>query len=516
MPELDDLDEAISARAVKLKRLVVLAKSQPPPTLSSPLKDICFWRPIPRPSSPSSSTKNASSLSNKDKKRSSSPTPPTLSQDYLLDRLEEFVVSAVPTPTLSPDELLKECLALLKSKKSADELQQPLLELLGFSDASFALISSMLSQRSSIVAQSHQSSKLSASNQPATGKPTKPAAKAPLLDIRAEFALSSNSSSTTAAAALPQGTTREWINLPHLLPSSAPTNMYEQVRVPPPLVVPSTEPLVQVEVMGSQSQKAFAGIPTLNRLQSHLFQTTYYSSENILVCAPTGAGKTNVAMLAICREIERCATPQQVKVIYVAPMKALAQEIVSKFAERLKPLRMVVRELTGDMQLTRAEIDSSQVIVTTPEKWDVITRKTNELTESIQLLIIDEVHLVGEDRGPVIECLVARTLRQVEHRQRMIRIVALSATLPNYADVAAFLRVNLKSGLFFFNSSYRPVPLEQTFCGVKLALADEQQVMNPMKKKALLEDLLTRVVRGVFVYFMCPRTHAHAYCSIIE
>ena len=46
-----------------------------------------------------------------------------------------------------------------------------------------------------------------------------------------------------------------------------------------------------------------------------------------------------------------------------------------KFNERLKPLGLAVRELTGDMQLTRKEIADSQLIVTTPEKWDVITRK---------------------------------------------------------------------------------------------------------------------------------------------
>ncbi|CAL2258194.1 unnamed protein product [Prunus armeniaca] len=54
------------------------------------------------------------------------------------------------------------------------------------------------------------------------------------------------------------------------------------------------------------------------------------------------------------------------------------------------------------------------------------------------------------------EALVARTLRQVESTQTMIRIVGLSATLLNYLE---FLRVNPEAGLFFFDSSYRPVPL---------------------------------------------------------
>lgn len=56
-------------------------------------------------------------------------------------------------------------------------------------------------------------------------------------------------------------------------------------------------------------------------------------------------------------------------------MKALASEIVRKMGKRLQWLGIKVRELTGDMQLTKAEIAETQLIVTTPEKWDVVTRK---------------------------------------------------------------------------------------------------------------------------------------------
>ena len=57
------------------------------------------------------------------------------------------------------------------------------------------------------------------------------------------------------------------------------------------------------------------------------------------------------------------------------------------------------------------------MLVTTPEKWDVVTRKSTgdvALTQLVKLLIIDEVHLLHDDRGAVIESLVARTLRQVK------------------------------------------------------------------------------------------------------
>jgi len=47
-----------------------------------------------------------------------------------------------------------------------------------------------------------------------------------------------------------------------------------------------------------------------------------------------------------------------------------------------------------------------------------------------------------------------------------VRIVGLSATLPNYKDVATFLRVQEDTGLFHFDNSYRPCPLQQQFIGL--------------------------------------------------
>lgn len=75
------------------------------------------------------------------------------------------------------------------------------------------------------------------------------------------------------------------------------------------------------------------------------------------------------------------------------------------------------------------------------------------LLQKVKLLIIDEVHLLHEDRGAVIESIIARTLRQVESTQSLIRIVGLSATLPNYLDVAAFLRYVFASSILYGRSS---------------------------------------------------------------
>lgn len=206
-----------------------------------------------------------------------------------------------------------------------------------------------------------------------------------------------------------------------------------------------------------------------------MFEATFKGADNVLMCAPTGAGKTNVAMLAVMQQLalhRNEATGElaldEFKVVYVAPMKALVQEVVQNFHNRLnKPYGVVVRELSGDQSLTKQQIDETQIIVTTPEKWDIITRKSGErtYTQLVRLLIIDEVHLLHDDRGPVLESIVARTIRQIEATQEMVRIVGLSATLPNYEDVATFLRVRPEM-TFYFDNTYRPVPLQQTFVGI--------------------------------------------------
>lgn len=264
------------------------------------------------------------------------------------------------------------------------------------------------------------------------------------------------------------------------------SELWEEVHIPASKqeVIDVKIDLVSISSLDEIGQMAFSGVTSLNKIQSIVFNAAYNTNENLLICAPTGAGKTNVAMLTVVHQLKQNIRDGQLeksqfKIIYIAPMKALAAEMTANFNKRLGPLGVCVRELTGDMQLTKQEIQQTQMIVTTPEKWDVVTRKGTgdiSLTSIVRLLIIDEVHLLHGDRGPVVEALVARTLRQVESSQSMIRIVGLSATLPNYVDVARFLRVSPYTGLFYFDHRFRPVPLSQTFIGVKAVKPLQQMI----------------------------------------
>jgi replicative superfamily II helicase len=88
----------------------------------------------------------------------------------------------------------------------------------------------------------------------------------------------------------------------------------------------------------------------------------------------------------------------------------LAAEIVAKFKAALGYLKLKISELTGDMSITKSEIAETHIIVATPEKWDVVTRKTDGMMDRVNCLILDEIHLLNDERGIVLECLVARAI----------------------------------------------------------------------------------------------------------
>merc|ERR1719201_2371124 len=122
---------------------------------------------------------------------------------------------------------------------------------------------------------------------------------------------------------------------------------YEEVHVPA-LKTPAYakgESLRPISSLPKWIQPAFTCVPdmkSLNRIQSKVYSAAFEQSDNLLLGAPTGAGKTNVAMLTILRELglqrneDGTFNKGRFKVVYVAPMKALVQETVINFSDRLK------------------------------------------------------------------------------------------------------------------------------------------------------------------------------------
>ncbi|KAM0720684.1 hypothetical protein Q7P37_004821 [Cladosporium fusiforme] len=388
---------------------------------------------------------------------------------------------------LDADTLEEHITAVLASDSSDEELQMTLADILGFDELD--LVSDVIKYRKSIS---------SDTSKPSSGLLSKAEREARLRQQDFE-----HKNATLATAQSRSGSEYPHVYKAHDAGNSLSAHgkkyalpvgserkereRYEEYSIPAAKVgtLGRHQRLVEIKELDGLCRGTFKGYKTLNRMQSLVHPVAYHTSENMLICAPTGAGKTDAAMLTILNTVAKNIHPNPLeepeatdfavhtddfKIVYVAPMKALAAEVTEKLGKRLAWLGIQVRELTGDMHLTKAEVMATQIIVTTPEKWDVVTRKSTgdtELVQKVRLLIIDEVHMLHDGRGAVLESLVARTERQVESTQSLIRIVGLSATLPNYVDVADFLKVNRMAGLFYFDQSFRPVPLQQHFIGVK-------------------------------------------------
>ena len=204
-----------------------------------------------------------------------------------------------------------------------------------------------------------------------------------------------------------------------------------------------------------------------NKMQSAVFDIIFNTDENVVVAAPTASGKTVIGELAILRALINHQDDFNKKVVYIAPYKALSYEKLDEWTNKFEPLGYNVYVTTGETEIEPRKAAKAHIIISTPEKVDSSSRKfksaTYEFINRIDTVIIDEVHLLDSpERGGTLEVLISR-LKKINSD---IRIVALSATMKNIEDVAAWLGAK-KSGTFVFNDIYRPVNLEATVCGYK-------------------------------------------------
>ena len=76
-------------------------------------------------------------------------------------------------------------------------------------------------------------------------------------------------------------------------------------------------------------------------------------------------------------------------------------------------------------------------------QWDGVSRswQTRNFVQDVALIVIDEIHLLGEDRGPVLEVIVSRTNFISSHTEQGVRVVGLSTALANARDLADWLGI---------------------------------------------------------------------------
>ncbi len=193
-----------------------------------------------------------------------------------------------------------------------------------------------------------------------------------------------------------------------------------------------------------------AGIKELYPPQVEAIRRDVLKGKNLVLATPTASGKTLVAILAASVHLARGG-----KVMYLTPLRALTSEKLREFKTLLasdEGRRIKVTATSGDYDSDDRWLADYDVIICTNEKADSLLRHGAEWVKDISLLIIDEVHVIGEpDRGPTLEVVVTR-LRQMAPKAQ---VLSLSATIRNAEELADWL------GCECVTSEWRPVPLKE-------------------------------------------------------
>ncbi|MEO6091047.1 MAG: DEAD/DEAH box helicase [Umezawaea sp.] len=181
----------------------------------------------------------------------------------------------------------------------------------------------------------------------------------------------------------------------------------------------------------------FLTFPLLNPAQSQAAPHILDTDEHLLIAAPTGAGKTTIGKLAALRSILQ----EGRKAAWLVPQRSLTDELNTELESwRRNGLR--VERLSGEYAVDVEKVREADLWVATTEKFEAICR-TGSLQAAlgeVGCLVVDEIHLLGSPgRGALLEALLAR----VRGAESPVRIVGLSATVSNAAEVAEWLQATL-------------------------------------------------------------------------
>lgn len=170
------------------------------------------------------------------------------------------------------------------------------------------------------------------------------------------------------------------------------------------------------------------------------------NGESVVVCAPTGAGKTVIAQHAIHRALE-----QGCRIFYTTPLKALSNQKFYDFGEKYGYDKIGL--LTGDTSINRG----AQVVIMTTEVFRNMLYGTNfgavaDNLKDVRYVVLDEVHYMNdEQRGTVWE-------ESIIYCPTNIQIIALSATVANCDELTNWINT-VHSRTKLVNTDFRPVPL---------------------------------------------------------
>jgi helicase len=179
--------------------------------------------------------------------------------------------------------------------------------------------------------------------------------------------------------------------------------------------------------------------------QEDIIKKGLLKERNLVIAMPTAGGKTLIATLAMIEKLSKT----KCKVVYIVPLIALGNEKYNYYKEFFEGKYKVALSV-GDYDSSDSYLANYDIICATSEKMDSLLRHNVGWTKEINLIIIDEVHLLNDpSRGPTLEILITKLREMVPRAQ----ILALSATIKNTNELAEWLNA------FLVLSDFRPVKL---------------------------------------------------------
>ncbi|MDG6920780.1 MAG: DEAD/DEAH box helicase [Nitrososphaerota archaeon] len=189
------------------------------------------------------------------------------------------------------------------------------------------------------------------------------------------------------------------------------------------------------------------GITELYPPQEQAIRAGLFEGKSLVVSSPTASGKTLLALMSAYFR----AKLERKKVVYLAPLRALASEKYAEFSE-LARLGIRTAISTGDYDSSGETLGKADAIVLTNERFDSVMRHGVSWVNSVGLFVADEVHLAGNDRrGPTLEMI----LTKVVHLGLDAQLLALSATISNAKTIGEWLHATP------VEMDWRPVPLKE-------------------------------------------------------
>ena len=184
----------------------------------------------------------------------------------------------------------------------------------------------------------------------------------------------------------------------------------------------------------------------LNPVQRKAIEKGLLKGKNLVIFAPTASGKTFIAELAALKTILN----ERKKVIYMVPLVALANEKFDEFKEKYEKMGVKVALSVGDYDSSDPWLARYDFIIVSNEKMDSLIRHGAGWIMDVGLIVVDEIHLLGEgSRGPTLEITLTLLRKMIPNAQ----ILALSATIKNAKELAGWLKADTVI------SEWRPVKL---------------------------------------------------------